>query len=186
MSAQDGHPDTSPLVHIWLHLSCFQQLLGQSDSGYQCAWSGYGICYLYNIIAPWLLQLSVTGWSNLQISWTNMHKYIASFTVWVFAMYSASVLDNAMIYCFFELQVTALVPMWNEYLEIECLCACPAQSASQNPSRTMFPCPLNIISQRSLCWNGIKWDLFWLETKHSDKELYWIIAQYKPVQMISY
>ena len=28
--------------------------------------------------------------------------------------------------------------------------------------------------------------LFWLETKRSDKELYWIIAQSRPVQMISY
>ena len=28
--------------------------------------------------------------------------------------------------------------------------------------------------------------LFRLETEHSDKELYWIIAQSKPVQMISY
>ena len=28
--------------------------------------------------------------------------------------------------------------------------------------------------------------LFWLETEHSDKELYWIIAQSRPVQMISY
>ena len=28
--------------------------------------------------------------------------------------------------------------------------------------------------------------LFRLETEHSDKELYWIIAQSRPVQMISY
>ena len=28
--------------------------------------------------------------------------------------------------------------------------------------------------------------LFWLETEHSNKELYWIIAQSRPVQMISY
>ena len=28
--------------------------------------------------------------------------------------------------------------------------------------------------------------LFLLETEHSDKELYWIIAQSRPVQMISY
>ena len=28
--------------------------------------------------------------------------------------------------------------------------------------------------------------LFQLETEHSQKELYWIIAQLKPVQMISY
>ena len=53
-------------------------------------------------------------------------------------MYSASVLDNATMYCFLELQVTAPMPMWNEYLEIKCLCGCPAQSASQYPSRIMF------------------------------------------------
>ena len=28
--------------------------------------------------------------------------------------------------------------------------------------------------------------LFWLETEHSDKELYRIIVQSRPVQMISY
>ena len=28
--------------------------------------------------------------------------------------------------------------------------------------------------------------LFWVETERSDKELYWIIAQSRPVQMISY
>ena len=28
--------------------------------------------------------------------------------------------------------------------------------------------------------------LFQLETEHSDKELYWIIVQSRPVQMISY
>ena len=28
--------------------------------------------------------------------------------------------------------------------------------------------------------------LFWRETERSDKELYWIIAQLRPVQMISY
>ena len=35
---------------------------------------------------------------------------------------------------------------------------------------------------------GMEYDemLFWLETKHSDKELYQIIAQSRPVQMISY
>jgi hypothetical protein len=29
-------------------------------------------------------------------------------------MYSASVLDNAIIYCFFELQITAPWPIWKE------------------------------------------------------------------------
>ena len=61
--------------------------------------------------------------------------------------YSASVLDNTTTYCFLELQVMAPTPIWNEYPEIECLCGCPAQSASQNPSRIMFPRPLKV-SQR--------------------------------------
>ena len=47
------------------------------------------------------------------------------------------------------------------------------------------------ISQRhkgtphELCWNGIKWDVFQLETEHSNKEFYQIIVQFIPVQMIS-
>ena len=111
------------------------------------------------VIAPWLSQLSVTGLLNPRISWTNVCKYIASFTAWVCAMYSASVLDNATIYCFFELQVMVPISMWNEYPEIECLCSCPAQPASQNHSRIVFPCPLNV-SQRVLVLPRYKISLF--------------------------
>ena len=49
------------------------------------------------------------------------------------AMYSASVLDNAIMYCFFKLQYTAPFPKWKEYPEMECRCFWPAQSASQYP-----------------------------------------------------
>ena len=97
-----------------------------------------------NMIAPWLSQLSVTRLLNPWISWTNVCKYIASFAAWVWVMYSASVLNNTMIYCFFELQVMAPMPIWNKYPKIKCLCGCPTQSASQYPSRIMFPWPLKV------------------------------------------
>ena len=92
-----------------------------------------------NVIGPWLSQLSMTKLFYLWTSWTNVHKYITSFTAWVWAMYSASVLNNTVIYCFFKLQVMAPMPIWNKYPKIKCLCGCPAQSASQNPSRIVFP-----------------------------------------------
>ena len=48
-------------------------------------------------------------------------------------MYSNSVLNNAIIYCFFELHVTAPWPIWNKYPDIECQWGCPAQSTLQYP-----------------------------------------------------
>ena len=100
-----------------------------------------------NTITPWLSQLIAIGLSNPHISWINACKYITSFAAWVCVTYSASVLNNVTMYCFLELQVMALVAMWNKYLEIECLCGCPAWSASQYPSRIGFPCPPKV-SQR--------------------------------------
>ena len=128
---------------VGIYLSViFPFLTASQTKWYQismCLVHAWNLLSFDNAIALWLSQLIVIGLSNPHIFWTNAHRYIASFTVWVCARYSASVLDNVIMYCFLELQVTAPTPMWNEYLEIECLCSCPAQSASQNPSRIMFP-----------------------------------------------
>ena len=148
----------SGLVNIstgFLSVGIYLSVIFQSSTASWMKWYQMSICLVHvwnllsfdNTIAPWLSQLIVIGLTNPRISWTNVCKYITSFTAWVCAMYSASVLDNTTIYCFLELQVTAPAPIWNEYLEIECLCGCPAQSASQNPSRIVLPYPPKV-SQR--------------------------------------
>ena len=111
-----------------------------------------------NAITPWLSHFNVTGLLNPLISPINVCKYIASFVAWVCAMYSTSVLDNVTMYCFFELQVMAPVPMWKEYPEIKCLCGCPAQSASQKPLRIFFLS--HQTSARGLWWFLGKWLTF--------------------------
>jgi len=66
--------------------------------------------------APWLSQLIVIRVLNCsRISPIKVHKYRASFAAWVCAMYLASVLNNATMYCFLELHVMAPLPKWNEY-----------------------------------------------------------------------
>ena len=82
-------------------------------------------------MAPWLLQLIGIG-SDLKLSWNfpiNVLIQRASFTACVCTKYLASVLDNTMICCFFELHVTAW-PIWNEYPNMECQSTCPPQSTS--------------------------------------------------------
>ena len=58
-------------------------------------------------IADWLSQYSVVGdQSGCAISARNMQIHIHSFITCITMMYSASVVDNAMIGCFLELQET--------------------------------------------------------------------------------
>ena len=87
-----------------------------------------------SMIAPWLSELSSIV--SLGTSWISERKvciHSPSFVACANAMYSDSVLDNAIIYCFFELHVTMPWPIWNEYLDIECQWGCPTQSTLQYP-----------------------------------------------------
>ena len=63
-------------------------------------------------------------------------------------MYSASVVDSAMIGCFFELQDTAPPSIVKTYPEMECQCSWEAQSTSEKASRP--PCEPPIMSFKSL------------------------------------
>ena len=115
-----------------------------------CLVRAWNLLSLDNAIAPWLLQLIVNGAScKPRISFRKLRNHKASLAAWVCAIYSASVLDNAIMYCFFELQDTAPLPIWNEYPEIECRCFWPAQSASQYPSTRVLVRPPKV-SHRSL------------------------------------
>jgi len=49
-------------------------------------------------------------------SWQSHINYLA---LWVIVIYSASMVDNAMIGCFFELHVTKPPPIFDEYLETD-------------------------------------------------------------------
>ena len=85
-------------------------------------------------ITPWLSKLSSTV--SLGASWISerkVHIHSPSFVACANTMYSDSVLDKAIIYCFFELHVTVPWPIWNKYPDIKCRWGCPAQSASQYP-----------------------------------------------------
>ena len=53
------------------------------------------------------------------ISARNVHSQSASFAACVAAMYSASVMDNAMIGCFLELQDTAPPSIVKMYPDVE-------------------------------------------------------------------
>ena len=57
-------------------------------------------------------------------------------------MYLASVVDNAMMGYFLELQEIAPPSMMNVYPNIECQCSCDAQSASEKPVRPTSPSPM--------------------------------------------
>src|SRR5882724_6514833 len=79
-------------------------------------WKHRSICFVLawnwpsfdRAMADWLSQLSVIGEeSGHVISPRNECNHRASFTVWVVATYSASVVDRATIDCFLELQLTA-------------------------------------------------------------------------------
>ena len=78
-------------------------------------WKCRSICFVLawnwlsfdRMMVDWLSQLSVIGEdSGHMISPRNKHNHRASFAAWVVAMYSASVVDRAMINCFLELQLT--------------------------------------------------------------------------------
>src|SRR5882762_2881867 len=99
-----------------------------------CLVRAWNLLSFANAIGPWLSQLILIGpVDNPWISRRKARNHKASFAAWVCAMYSASVLNNAIMYCFFELQDMAPFPKWKEYPEMECRCFWPAQSASQYP-----------------------------------------------------
>ena len=134
-----------------------------SSTASQMKWYRRSICLVWewyllsfaSAITPWLSQLIfIASTFAPQISSTKLRSHSTSFTTCVCAMYSASVLDNTMICCFFELQDIAPDPKWNKYPDMECLCFWLTQSVLQYPSmlgdalhRPMSP----LIFLRHLC-----------------------------------
>ena len=91
-------------------------------------------------ITPWLSELSsIVSLGASWISERKVHIHSPSFVACTNMMYSDSVLNKAMIYCFFELHVTVPWLIWNEYLDIECRWGCPTQSTSQ------YPCAIDLV-----------------------------------------
>ena len=128
-------------------------------------WYWMSICLVWvcnllsldNAITPWLSHFSMTSLSNPLISPTNMCKYITSFVACICVMYSASVLNRVMMYCFFGPQVTAPVPMWNEYPRSS---ACAA--VQPNPCHTSL------------------WGSFFHTCQMSARGLWWFLGKQSP------
>ena len=163
----------SSLVNIstgLLSVGIYLSVIFLPSTASQIKWYWMSMCLVHawnllsfdNAIAPWLSQLIVIGLSNPHISWTNVHKYITSFAAWVCAMYSASVLDNMTIYCFLELQVMAPMPIWNKYLEIECLQYVAAQPSLHHKIHPgLCFCICQRLARGSSCFQGM-----WLFSSH--------------------
>jgi hypothetical protein len=74
----------------------------------------------------------------------NLVIHIASFVAWVFAMYSASVVDNAIVGCRLLLQEMAPPPIMKTNHVVDLLSSrSPLQSASQYPSISLDSVALN-------------------------------------------
>ena len=88
----------------------------------------------------WLLHVMDVSPSCMYPTSANSYlSQIVSFVQWLVAMYSASILDNAMVGCFLHFHEMIPTPTRNMYHVVDrWLFASPAQSPSQNPLKAMF------------------------------------------------
>ena len=98
----------------------------------------------------------------------------ASFVQWLVAMYSANVVDSAMVGCFLHFYEMTPTPTKNTYPVVDCRSfTSPAQSASQNPLNTISLPPRHNLKPKVpfkyliMCFMGIQcgkpaFDMIWL------------------------
>ncbi len=105
-----------------------------------CLVHAWWVGFLVNDIAPWLShRITITFFSSMHPkSIINLVIHMASFVAWVLAMYSASVVDNAIVGCRLLLQKMAPLPMMKTNLVVDLLFSrLPPQSTSQYPSTSL-------------------------------------------------
>jgi len=102
-----------------------------------CAW---WVGFLVNDIAPWLShQITIIFFSSMyHKSIINFVIHMASFVACVFAMYSAFVVDNAIVGCHLLLQEMAPPPIMKTNPMVDLLSSrSPPRSASQYPNNSL-------------------------------------------------
>ncbi len=115
------------LIHFWTKWCCTSM----------CFVYAWWVGFLVNDITPWLShRIIVTFFSSMYPkSIINFVIHMASFVACVFAMYSTSVVDNAMVGCHLLLQEMASPPIMKTNPMVDLLSSrSPPQSTSQYPN----------------------------------------------------
>ncbi len=111
-----------------------------------CFVRAWWVGFLVNDIAPWLShRITIIFFSSMYPkSIINFVIHMASFVTCVFAMYSASVVDNAIVGCRLLLQEMAPPPIMKTNPVVDLLSSrSPPQSASQYPRTSLDGVALN-------------------------------------------
>jgi len=106
----------------------------------KCFVHAWWVGFLVNDIAPWLShRITIIFFSSMYPkSIINFVIHTASFLACVFAMYSASVVDNVIVGCRLLLQEMAPSPIMKTNPVVDLLSSrSPPQSASQYPSTSL-------------------------------------------------
>ncbi len=111
-----------------------------------CFVRAWWVGFFVNDIAFWLLhQITITFFSSMYPkSIINFVIHMVSFVACVFAMYSASVVDNVIVGCHLLFQEMAPPPIMKTNLVMDLLSSkSPLQSTSQYPSISLDGVALN-------------------------------------------
>ena len=106
--------------------------------------------FLASCMQPWLSHMmDVAPSCTYPTSANSCRSQIASFVHWLVAIYSASVVDNAMVGCFLHFHEMAPRPTRNTYPVVDRRSlVSPAQCASQNPTKDMSLPPRESLSSK--------------------------------------